>query len=1182
VSLLEEPVIFVVRRRTIRRSAKWNIDTARRWRRKRPGVTILEILSYLGAAALVLVVVWSIVVLVQGPGILKSLNDRCDRYSAACGTAVGFLIPLLSVALASAVFFFFRLWFVKFPVVKKAKSSPGELVDTAPRNIGDIVGRDELCQVIMEDVRHRDIRRPHLLVGGVGTGKTAVLVRLTELLAGHGAVPVPIRLRDAQDPDRLNFRDMASRRFQAMTEGRLLSQGETEKVWRQLNKDDKIVVLADGLEEALSEGSAVQDRDNLIRLAIHRACESGMPLIIASRPHEPLRGADATIMELEPLSAEAALEYIDRDSNSDDRRRLEWIVEAAGLTELPLYLQITRQLSLKDRLDYLSAGETATTVDTRSLDRDRSHLRRHLLNTWMEALFDGHLMPAVPLDHAEREAAVEWLSALACIGLKADTIDVKFEDYYATDDTATKPEASQRPRYKKIDSEIQHFLEKRLPRRRLDIRLAVTWGDQLGLVEAHGEGLRFPHSIMQAYLGSRFIRTALEDPDFREDAETRLQNPGREFLIALVLYSRSQVADQQEPAASERVAAGAGAGSPATSRGGSVPPGPLRRRRWGWRSTTVDTPAAATTATAAPPARSRVLPDGHVAGPPALSTGEAPAPVAPILGSGVGSIRDVLVRSAYETPNDVKKLYLYAAALEIDSLLDDSCHGSIAKSVGDDWADIRGGDPRTLDEAKLELVHRLGDAAQVIAGRRARDKHLPEPAYGELLRIGRREPSYPIRLAVAEEIGAGGDNAFAVLHKPAGQPPVDAWTKASWPARSAEKARNLSKDLGNQASAKPDRVDHPGNTDQPANEDKNRTLRGRTLCAWLAPQLAGSVNADAYRDGARRELRLWLDRVGHGDAGPGEDDFSVLLEVALAQGFKHAANHRQPRVLQEASFYLAEQAMEMLERARFWFSQLTLIHALCLWEMPEPAGQRHNGAVTRSNGRSSAGDRAHRHGSNPEATVGRWREMTGANKDHPFVAEACDLAVQALKTGRPQRFLWIDESGIVSNVGSRATQSASDRKPGNLWIPPSAGWAALDPRAQQLVADVLLVLNLAERGDEPWEIEQRLTRVDRSELPPCLTSDRAPLDPRRTVGGLYTAPGTHCVDGCPFRLCPYPPKGVQTYRSELSEAFCRGQQTLLSRGLTAPWQSILRADLKEFWADMADRARGSGADEDRD
>lgn len=582
----------------------------------------------------------------------------------------------------------------------------------------------------------------------------------------------------------------------------------------------------------------------------------------------------------------------------------------------------------------------------------------------------------------------------------------------------------------------------------------------------------------------------------------------------------------------------------------------------------------------APPVRTRALSDGQAAGPAVPGTGKAPAPDSPILCSDVESIRDVVVCSAGHTSDDVKKLYLYATALEIDCLLDDSCHDSIAESVAEGWAKIRGGDPRTLDEAKLELVHRFGDAAQAIVGRRARGKRLPAPAYGELLRIGRREPSYPIRLAIAEEIAAGGDAAFTVLHKPVGQPPQDAWSKAAWPAKSAEKARSSPKDPGSQVSAKPDPINRPGNTDQLANEDKNRTLRGRTLCAWLAPQLAGSVNAN--RDAARKELRLWLDRVGHDDAGPGEDDFPILLEVALAQGFKYAANRRQPRVLQEASFYLAEQAMEMLKRARFWFSQLTLIHALCLWEMPEPAGQRRNGAVTHSDDPSSTRNRANHHGSNPAATVGRWREMTGANKDHPFVAEACDLAVQALKTGRPQRFLWIDESGIVSNVGSRATHAPSDRKPGSLWIPPSAGWAALDPRAQQLVADVLLVLNLAERGDEPEEIEQRLTRVDRSELPPCLTRDREPLDPRRTVGGLYTAPGTHCVDGCPFRLCPYPPKGVQTYRSELSEAFCRGQQTLLSRGLTAPWQSILRSDLKAFWADMADRARGGGADEDRD
>jgi hypothetical protein len=462
----------------MRQSARGSIDTSRHWRRRRFTVTILEIFSYLGAIVLVVVVVWSFVVMIIGPGILTRLNNRCGQYSASCGADVGFLIPLLSVALASAIFLFYRLRHVTSPVVKKAKDTPEHLVETATPDIGKIVGRDELCRVIMEDIHQSDTRRPHLLVGGVGAGKTAVLVQLTGLFAEHHAVPVPIRLRDAKDG--LNFREMAHARFLDMAEGSMLSADDAEKVWRQLSKDDKIVVIADGLEEALTEGKASvhEDRDNLIRLAIHRARELRLPLIIASRPHAPLRGADATIMELEPLSEEAALEYIDPGQNSLDARWLDWIVETAGLTELPLYLQITRQLYRRGQLDYLSTDRSAQ-VDIRSMDR--SKLRLYLLTTWMKALFAGHLKGAVPLNRSERAAAVKWLSALACIGLLGDTIDVKYEDYYEGE-PANQPEMSQRPKYPEIDDEIQSFVDKKLPHRHLDIRLAVTWGDRLNLV----------------------------------------------------------------------------------------------------------------------------------------------------------------------------------------------------------------------------------------------------------------------------------------------------------------------------------------------------------------------------------------------------------------------------------------------------------------------------------------------------------------------------------------------------------------------------------------------------------------------------------------------------------------------------------------------------------------------------
>ena len=357
----------------------------------------LEILSYIGALALVVVVGWSFVVMLLGPGILRNLNNRCDQYSCGvrCRSRIPYTAPFSGPGLGD------------IPLLpapsrdvsggQQSENRPQDLVETAAPDIGEIVGRDELCRVIMEDIHRPGTRRPHLLVGGVGAGKTAVLVRLTRLLAERNAVPVPIRLRDAKDE--LNFREMAHTRFLAMAESGRLSADDAEKVWRQLSKDDKIVVIADGLEEALTEGRASvhEDRDNLIRIAIHRARELRLPLIIASRPHDPLRGADATIMELEPLSEEAALEYIDPGQNSVDARWLDWIVETAALTELPLYLQITRQLSRRDRLDYLSPDRSVQ-VDIRSMDR--SKLRLHLLTIWMEALFDGHLMGAVPLNRA--------------------------------------------------------------------------------------------------------------------------------------------------------------------------------------------------------------------------------------------------------------------------------------------------------------------------------------------------------------------------------------------------------------------------------------------------------------------------------------------------------------------------------------------------------------------------------------------------------------------------------------------------------------------------------------------------------------------------------------------------------------------------------------------------------------
>ena len=80
---------------------------------------------------------------------------------------------------------------------------------------------------MIADMRGAQTRRPHVVVGGIGTGKTALLVRMTKLLAKQRAVPVAIRLRDAQKS--LDFRELARAKFITDLQPNILSDAEGEK-----------------------------------------------------------------------------------------------------------------------------------------------------------------------------------------------------------------------------------------------------------------------------------------------------------------------------------------------------------------------------------------------------------------------------------------------------------------------------------------------------------------------------------------------------------------------------------------------------------------------------------------------------------------------------------------------------------------------------------------------------------------------------------------------------------------------------------------------------------------------------------------------------------------------------------------------------------------------------------------
>lgn len=1113
------------------------VDRPRRW----SGRLWMRLTSWAIAAAAVILVAWMlrsiyVVFFLHKPWSVWPNDDgMCQKVDVSCGAISGWITSLLSIALASVVFLFWRFWRMDRRYRAKARQHARDLVPTAGPIFGQIVGRDDLCRVLMEDLRDADTRRPHVLVGGVGTGKTAVVVLLTEMLAKRRAVPVPIRLRDAET---LDFSALAKKQFMETVNEQLTSAGEGEKVWRRLLQDGRIVVLADGLEEALSRAKDAEERDNKIRLAIRKAYDQGLPLLIASRPHTPLREMDATIHELEPLSKDAALTYVAEAGPAEDERRLNWIVETADVADSPLYLQITKEIY---RLDLLDKIATRKAEVLGMPGDDPSKLRVRLLQTWQGAMTRGDLRPDVPLRPADREAALLWLSALACVGLKDDSLEVGLDSV--------------------VEGPIHDEVMKRLAKidggtggkaRLVDQRLAASWGARLGLVEPLASRVRFQHSLIQAFLGSQLMDAALRDPDYVAAALSGSEQagPGREFLIALVLHSRSKLIQQENPDQPS------GALDSSPYRAGAVCYQLAKAADARHDNKALDIYAAAMEISCIAPDHRRVVAAAN--GGPRKGVIQFASQAAARIGSRGPQDRptanDVPGRNVTaEPPRTSARRAKSRSPINLPHKIS---HIDLAKKIQDHWPDIRSEDTQTLEEAKLGLVCRFGEALHALTGRP--HDYRGGLGYAQLYEICLRESAYRIRLAAAQEIGRGGAVAFQEVKE-----------KLAPPGLSDEGSQDHGRNNGQWH-------DHfvPGRTVHAASAG-GEAQWAQQVSAWLAPLLVSSIGAAGGHgtgpasEGAQDYLKRWCACVR--SSGPSGGRLTISQEIALAQGFKYAANRRYGQVHSRPAVlgHLQDEALEMLKHARYWFSQLTLIQALCLWEI-----QANEWTV---GGRSW----------NPDAIVNHWleeingeqaRDGRGNRRIHPFVAAAAVLAIRALETGHPERFLWMDESDLVARVGSSQEVTDAQARRHDQWIQPSMGWSGLDRRAQQLVADVLLLLNLAERGEQPGKIERWLGRANRDMLPPCIRRDRLALKPDRTVGtAAANPPGSSCLNGCPFDLCPYPPKGQQPHRAELNEAFCRHQYMLVRRARirrsTARWQGLRAGQMRTFWSKMADRAR---------
>ncbi|MER5473144.1 ATP-binding protein [Streptomyces sp. NPDC002685] len=1255
------------RRFRTEREAHRSIAAARSWR---PGLfslgPLLRIYAFLGT---VLLFIWVAVAVYDF--LEKNESQYHNVLESPWFDAVNHIVgPVLTGSLLLTFFLLYWYHRTKKPLMDKARTRPHDLVPTAGTLVNRIVGRHELSQVIAQTLRNRKTRKPYLLVGGVGVGKTAVLVELTRMLAQQSAVPVPISLRDMKGNGELDFEEMARRRFAEEADQGVLAGSNIDKTWRQLRLDGKVVVIADGLEEALLDEKYQEDRDNIIRRAIERADRQKLPLVIASRPHTPLEGTRAAIADMEPLSEEAALEYLIGEPGELDERRLDWVVETAQVVDSPIYLRIARLLQQRGLLDHLTLRDENDRLDTRS--NDCSTLRLGFLNTYRQAIEDGRIFDDVVMDRGERRETMWVMSALACLGLLQDSIEVTFDDFVSAhvDDLRNRaqPQGNQQ---EPSGGAHQHGTRLALSPAQRDaiwdvlsrkIGASSPWlntldypnecrtelarhtanGQLLGLVYGRQNKVRFPHSILQAYLGYRLLR---EVPDDKIDAvvEPALHSPGpsRELLIALVLLSRHRAGPlTTRPATGPRTTAHAQSsnGTPPRSSNGTPP-----------QSTNGTSPRLTKVLRNAggEPARRKEPRPGHrspldlisrhrtdplttqsATGPRTTPHAQSSNGTPPQSSNGTPPRLAELLSNAAANRHDAKYFDLYAAALEIDGVDPAPIQDKLAQDLDEQWAklDIRG-EQRTIEGAKLRLVRNFGAAlrerdrrrkgSNPRSGRSGQEPARPTLPYKHLFQIGTHEPSHAVRIAIAHQIAAGGDAAFQDLRTefPLGSDPISQYL---------EKIRYAKQKLDRDYTAWLNEEDSGPAADPGAAQrrqrrhdriveeyEQSRTTWWRhfTLRAWLVPMIVGSVS-EKYRDEAKERLSIWLRNLTT-EAGQQNPPMPLSLENALAQGFKNAANRRRrhPDAYEETRAYMVKQAEKMLTCSRYWYTQLSLLHALCLWELPDTIGRttgsgaanrRRNQPTPPATNLTTNGDMASSGPMEPIRSVTRWLAMAGSAHEktpphigaaherhaekvlHPFIAEAGDLVTLALETGHPERFIWIDENGASDNVGSTPADPERYRKH-NLWIAPSVGWSSLHPRAQRLLADVLVMLNLTEGTGSPDDIEERLELANKNNLPHCLTHDRSLLHPERSVGRAdRDASHTTCMSPCEFRLCPYPPQAGNA-QAEMAELFCRQQQSLLHSRFrwhlpavsrhTAPWVSVPVRKLHAFWEEMANRNR---------
>jgi hypothetical protein len=423
---------------------------------------------------------------------LHPASTTCSR---ACSLGINLASSAVVAALGLLAFALRTRAYVLRRYLQTARTAPEQLVWPLGRGPGlhEIARRRDLCRDLVHELRI-DGRNVPAVTGDAGSGKTTLMASLAAELAGRGAVPVYVPLRNQRYP--FELRKLARDCFLRQVEGRLTSEAAGDRLWRYIWRWRLVVILADGLDEAVGN-TDVLDATELAAGVIDAEGRRPGRVVVSSRPGAI--GLGYTVFALEPLDQEESVKLIEARAKAlggPGRRgssgtgavatkqakaaveltpNAGQIAESLDVAAAPFYLRIvSRLLDMGCARDVLEAGEVREAGEAlHRVDRSRDAVRGDLIGRYVRASLRYRA-------HELSGAAGEQIDQLAKLALGMSRAgDLAF--------VCVDSEPPGEPRSPSAEATVI------ADGRRLEF-IANARGDQ--------QKLRFAHPLLQAYLAS--------------------------------------------------------------------------------------------------------------------------------------------------------------------------------------------------------------------------------------------------------------------------------------------------------------------------------------------------------------------------------------------------------------------------------------------------------------------------------------------------------------------------------------------------------------------------------------------------------------------------------------------------------------------------------------------------------